>query len=212
MQDDAGLPCVNDLGGSELERAFKRKPDGFPGQLGRFEVHRRLGGGGMGQVFLDWDPGLRRNVASKSDSPAVGAHPEVRARLVHEARLLSALEHPGTCRIHDYVQGEDVDHLVLGAKRVDASPPAASVRRPADVVAVFTRLRSARWSLECIGECSARITSGSLLSIARRGLAYSYGKGVLAGVRLSELTRRYSLRPDSLSSSWQKSPSFSGSF
>ena len=36
-----------------------------------------------------------------------------RARFLREARALSKLEHPGICRIYDYIEAEDQDYLVL---------------------------------------------------------------------------------------------------
>ncbi len=65
--------------------------DAPPVHLGRFEIVRQLGRGGMGVVYLAFDPDLKREVAIKlharSDDPAG------RARLQREAESLAALRH-----------------------------------------------------------------------------------------------------------------------
>jgi eukaryotic-like serine/threonine-protein kinase len=65
-----------------------------------------LGAGGMGVVYRARDQELARDVAIKvlaSPHP----HPEECARLVSEARVLAALEHPGIVPVHDVGTLED---------------------------------------------------------------------------------------------------------
>ncbi len=63
-----------------------RTPD-RPKQLGRFEILGHLGSGGLGRVWLGWDPELRRNVAIKVIERDNWAQNEARsiARLDHRA-------------------------------------------------------------------------------------------------------------------------------
>ncbi|WP_434417449.1 protein kinase domain-containing protein [Nannocystis pusilla] len=68
--------------------------------IGRYELRRRLGAGGMGEVYAAFDPALGREVALKltrSDRASPGAQ----ARLVREARLLARLSHPHVVQIHE---------------------------------------------------------------------------------------------------------------
>ncbi len=80
-------------------------------QIGRYEVGRELGRGGMGIVFEASDPVLRRNIALKTirlDNYGTQAGKEwLRARLLREARTAASLAHPHIVDIYDSgMQGE----------------------------------------------------------------------------------------------------------
>ena len=84
--------------------------------IGPYRVDRRLGGGGMGEVFLAWDPRLEREVAVKrirSRREETGSDPERRARFRHEARITAALNHPAIVQVFDLITEGDTDHLVM---------------------------------------------------------------------------------------------------
>ncbi|MEO8380941.1 MAG: serine/threonine-protein kinase [Acidobacteriota bacterium] len=82
-------------------------------RFGHIRVTEPLGEGGMGAVYAGFDETLRRRVAVKVLQDDQRLDPEARARLIREARSLSQLDHPNICRIHDYIEGEEVDLLVL---------------------------------------------------------------------------------------------------
>jgi hypothetical protein len=74
--------------------------DEVPARLGRYRIVRPLGAGGMGVVYLAHDPELDRPIALKLlRSGRIG--PPARARLLHEARAASALDHPNVAAIHE---------------------------------------------------------------------------------------------------------------
>lgn len=81
--------------------------------IGRFRILRRLGAGGMGEVFLAHDPRLDRRVALKRVRLGAGASPEARERFRREARLAAALNHPAIVQIHELLEGEGGDTLVM---------------------------------------------------------------------------------------------------
>jgi serine/threonine-protein kinase len=81
--------------------------------IGPYQVLRRLGGGGMGEVFLAWDPRLEREVAVKRIRSETGADPERRARFRHEAKVTAALNHPAIVQVFDLITEGDDDHLVM---------------------------------------------------------------------------------------------------
>jgi serine/threonine-protein kinase len=67
----------------------------------------------MGEVYVGYDETLQRDVAIKTIRAERRLNEIAKARFRREARLLSKLDHPGICRVYDYVEGEDADYLVL---------------------------------------------------------------------------------------------------
>ncbi|MFI9825974.1 serine/threonine-protein kinase, partial [Streptomyces sp. NPDC052013] len=109
---------------------------GEPGRRvidGRFELERRLGGGGMGTVWRARDVVLDRAVALKEVRPPdpglLEYDPEaaalLRARVLREARALARVEHPNVVTIHHVVDGAQhtypwlVMELVTGGSLAD---------------------------------------------------------------------------------------------
>src|SRR5262245_37950236 len=60
----------------------------------KYEIVRRLGQGGMGQVYLARDMKLERLIALKTLSEDFSGDEEYKARFMREARMASALNHP----------------------------------------------------------------------------------------------------------------------
>lgn len=81
----------------------------LPVRIGRYDVERLLGQGGMGRVLLARDTVLGREVALKVLRDDLGLTPELKAQLVErmrqEARAAAALAHPAMVTLHD--MGED---------------------------------------------------------------------------------------------------------
>jgi len=70
--------------------------------IGRFVMLELLGVGGMGEVYLCYDPELDRRVAVKLLRPRrSGRADEARARMIREARAIARLAHPNVVTIHD---------------------------------------------------------------------------------------------------------------
>ncbi|MBL8946041.1 MAG: protein kinase, partial [Myxococcales bacterium] len=67
-------------------------------RIGRYEVLRRVGRGGMGTVYLARDHELDRNVAVKLLRPDRAAGGE---RMLLEARALARLAHPNIVTVHE---------------------------------------------------------------------------------------------------------------
>jgi serine/threonine-protein kinase len=82
-----------------------------PPFIGPYRVIRRLGAGGMGEVFLAHDPRLDRPVAIKRIRGA--GDPVRRARFLREARLTAALRHPAIVQVFDLVSEGGDDHIVM---------------------------------------------------------------------------------------------------
>jgi serine/threonine-protein kinase len=95
-----------------------------PATIGRYEVLRLLGRGGMGEVYLARDPVLDRQVAVKLISGGVDSA-KSKEQLVREARAAGRLRHPNIVTIFDsgehdgrpfiameYVRGETFGNLI----------------------------------------------------------------------------------------------------
>jgi len=84
-----------------------------PASIGPYRVIRRLGAGGMGEVFLAHDPRLDRPVAIKRIRSEIGTDPARRARFLREARVTASLSHPAIVQVFDLPSEGGADHIVM---------------------------------------------------------------------------------------------------
>jgi serine/threonine-protein kinase len=76
--------------------------------LGRYRLKRRLATGGMGDVWIAYHPGLKRDVAVKILRPDQQERsPRAQERFEREVRATAELAHPNTVRVFDYGVTED---------------------------------------------------------------------------------------------------------
>src|SRR3954467_9550333 len=100
-------------------------PLGVDQKFADYVVVRRLGTGGMGEVYLAQHPRLPRRDALKILSLASAADQEFRARFIREAELAATLWHPHIVGVldrgefngrlwisMDYVDGTDAGRLI----------------------------------------------------------------------------------------------------
>jgi serine/threonine protein kinase len=87
-------------------------------KLGRFEIRKKIGAGGMGEVFLAHDAQLDRNVALKVLLPEFCCDDERVHRFKLEAKAASALNHPNMITIHEI--NELNDRLFIATEFVDS--------------------------------------------------------------------------------------------
>jgi serine/threonine-protein kinase len=76
----------------------------------RYHVVRKLGEGGMGQVYLAEHVKMGRRSAIKVMNPSMVHDPDAVARFNREATNASRITHPNVCTIHDF--GETADGLI----------------------------------------------------------------------------------------------------
>ena len=81
--------------------------------IDRYRVVEKLGQGGMGVVYKARDTLLGRFVALKVLPPESAGDPVRRQRFVDEAKAASALQHPGIVAVHDVVQADGRDVIVM---------------------------------------------------------------------------------------------------
>jgi serine/threonine-protein kinase len=70
--------------------------------FGRYRLKRRIGAGGMGEVWLAHHDALKRDVAVKVLRAESAADEKAIARFEREVRATSELKHPNTVRVFDY--------------------------------------------------------------------------------------------------------------
>ncbi len=85
-------------------------------QLGHFRIERRLGAGGMGEVYLATDLALDRPVAIKVLPEGCAREPRQRERLIREARAQARVVHPNVG--HIYFIGEEAGRLYFAMEYV----------------------------------------------------------------------------------------------
>ncbi|CAN5641441.1 hypothetical protein BH24ACI3_BH24ACI3_03320 [soil metagenome] len=97
------------------------------GWLGRYKIIKKIGTGGMGEVFLAEDTKLNRRLAIKTLPANVAVESDRMHRFVLEAKTASGLNHPNIITIYEindeyeapfiameYVQGETISKLLKG--------------------------------------------------------------------------------------------------
>ena len=72
-----------------------------PEHRSRYTLTRVEGKGGYGQVWLAYDPNLKREIALKNIRPDKDARPEIVQGLIREAQITGQLEHPNIIPIYE---------------------------------------------------------------------------------------------------------------
>src|SRR5687768_12647614 len=81
--------------------------------LGRYRIVRRIGVGGMGEVFLAEDQKLNRQIAVKVLSADFASDQDRMMRFVHEAISASALNHPNIITIYEINDENDPPFIAM---------------------------------------------------------------------------------------------------
>ncbi len=96
-------------------------------RLGKYEIVRQLGAGGMGAVYEAVHTQIGKRVAIKVLAPAVAAKPEARTRFLREAQLTSRVRHPHAVDVTD--MGTEGDQTFLVMELLDGEDLAARLGR-----------------------------------------------------------------------------------
>ena len=98
-------------------------------RLGPYEIIAPLGAGGMGEVYRASDTRLGRTVAIKILPAQLYSDPLRKQRFEREAKIISSLNHPHICILHDVGSQDGIDFLVMEclegetlAKRLEKGP------------------------------------------------------------------------------------------
>ena len=105
------------------------------GHIGRFDIRRSLGAGGMGEIFEAYDTELHRTVAIKVLASRYVEDETMKQRFLREARMASKLNHPNIATIFEigeaagnpYIVMEYVEGETLSARIGDGPLDLASI-------------------------------------------------------------------------------------
>ena len=136
---DAGTGEVEDGSGATSragdQRSRRSKPKALAGGKvlnHRYEIVRRIGGGGMGAVYLAKDRNLGdapRAVKEMIESHLDDAqHEKAIADFKRESLLLTELEHPSIPTVYDYFYDDDSERFYLVMKFIPGSDLASRLR------------------------------------------------------------------------------------
>jgi len=83
-------------------------------RIGRYEVRRLLGAGGMGRVYVAYDSELDREIALKVLRPELVGRADVLAqRLLRESRLTAKVRHPAVMTVYDVGRVDGVVFIAM---------------------------------------------------------------------------------------------------
>src|ERR1700751_3790016 len=98
-------------------------------RLGPYEIVAPLGAGGLGEGYRARDTRLDRAVAVKVLPLEMSCDPLGKQRFEREAKIISSLNHPHICPLHDIGSQDGIDYLVMEclegetlAKRLEKGP------------------------------------------------------------------------------------------
>jgi serine/threonine protein kinase/tetratricopeptide (TPR) repeat protein len=95
--------------------------------ISHYSIVKKLGEGGMGEVYLAQDLSLDRKVAIKVLPPELVADEQARKRLIRGAKAAAKLDHPNICTIHEV--GEEGADVFIVMEYVDGETLSERIRR-----------------------------------------------------------------------------------
>ena len=93
----------------------------------RYHVTKKLGEGGMGQVYLAEHVRMKRKCALKVMHPAMGQDPDAVQRFSREAANAAQIIHPNVAAVFDF--GETTDRLIYLAMEFVEGDSLSALRR-----------------------------------------------------------------------------------
>ena len=103
---NAGLSGTNGAPAANLLQAGKLLAE-------RYEVRRRIGVGGMGEVYLAFDRNRNEEIAIKALLPHLLTNRLARERFLTEAKVASSLSHPNIVNVFDVQRDGDTDFITM---------------------------------------------------------------------------------------------------
>lgn len=117
----------------------------LPTKIGRYEIQREIGRGGMAIVYQAHDPMFARDVAVKVLPGTHLGDPNFRLRFEREAKMVAALEHPAVVPVYDF--GEENGRLYLVMRLMSGGTLSARLQEGPlpvqEAVTILNRIASA---------------------------------------------------------------------
>lgn len=174
---------------SLLEAMHTTSPE-LPSAIGPYRPLRRLGGGGMGVVWLARDPRLDRKVALKLLPPWLALDEAASRRFWEEAKAASALDHANIETVHEIGETEDGRRYIVMAY-YEGETLAERIRRGplpvAEVVDVAAQVAEGLAAAHARGIVHRDIKPGNLI-LTPEGVAkiVDFGVAKVAGRALTK--------------------------
>src|SRR6185503_6383484 len=113
---------------AELIADPQTEPESMEGRtISHYSILRKLGAGGMGEVYLAQDTTLSRKVAIKFLSQYSVGGEQSGKRFLREAKAAAALDHPHICGIHEV--GEESGYSFIVMQYVEGETLASRIKR-----------------------------------------------------------------------------------
>ncbi|MER2562078.1 MAG: serine/threonine-protein kinase [Myxococcaceae bacterium] len=144
--------------------------------LGRYELQRKLGAGGMAEVWLaraSGPSGFAKQVVVKRILPQLAGDPTIEELFKSEARLAARLDHPNLLQVFDFGREPD-GALVLVMELVDGTSLRQLVRAVRAGKALEPRMAAKLMALVCEGLHSAhelKNDQGQPLNLVHRDIS-----------------------------------------
>lgn len=136
-------------------------------EVGHYTLKRKLGEGGMGEVFLAEHKLLKRPCAVKFIRADLAANQAIALRFEREVRAMTALTHFNTVRIYDYGRADDGSFYYvmeyLEGLTLDALVRSYGPLEPARVVYLFRQVCGALTEAHAAGLVHRDLKPGNIL-------------------------------------------------
>jgi serine/threonine kinase PknH len=159
--------------------------------FGPYLLKRRLGRGGMGEVYEAEHTAKGWTVALKLMSESVSRDPVFRERMKREARITGRLQEPHVVPIHDY--GEVDGHLFLEMRLIEGTDLEELLKQSGPLtapraVAIILQIASALDAAHAVGVMHRDVKPSNIL-VTRDDFAYLLDFGIASATNDERLTQ-----------------------